>query len=255
MPMTGQLEGKVIVVTGAGRGIGRASALRLAEAGATIVVTDVLREQGEETAAQIRSTGSEALFRYADMAVESEIKAVIDETITNYGRLDGALNNAAILQRGKPMLELTTEEWELALRIDLTAVFLCMKYEMLAMLQTGGGAIVNTASALGQVAVAGASEYVAAKHGVLGLTRAAAADYGSQGIRTNAIMPGIIESFVPDNLDDYVRQLLSRLKERHPIGRFGQPSEIGDAVCWLLSDQSSFVNGAAIAVDGGYLAV
>ena len=174
-----------------------------------------------------------------------------------FGRLDGAFNNAGLEQCAKPLHELTTEQWERAIKVDLTSVFWCLKYEVLAMLKTGGGSIVNTASSLGQVAIANASEYIAAKHGVVGLTRAAAAEYGAQGIRVNAVLPGIVRTPMIARLTEDARfsAFFERLKERHPIGRFGDPSEIGEAVKWLLSAASSFMNGAAMAVDGGYLAV
>ena len=170
--------------------------------------------------------------------------------------MDGAFNNAGLEQCALPLHELTTEQWERALRVDLTSVFWCIKYQVLAMMKTGGGSIVNTASSLGQVAIQNASEYITAKHGVIGLTRAAAADYGSKGIRVNAVLPGIIRTPMISRLteDERFSAFFEKLKDRHPIGRFGEPAEIGEAVKWLLSDAASFMNGAAMAVDGGYLA-
>ena len=155
------------------------------------------------------------------------------------------------------MHQLTLQQWERALRIDLTSVFLCIKHQVIAMLRSGGGAIVNTASSLGQVAIANASEYVSAKHGVVGLTRAAAAEYGRQGIRVNAVLPGIVMTPMISRLvsDPQFKAFFEKVRERHPIGRFGEPREIGEAVTWLLSDAASFVNGADLAVDGGYLAI
>ena len=177
--------------------------------------------------------------------------------IKTYGRLDGAYNNAGVEQCALPLHQLTLEQWDRAIRIDLTSVFLCIKYQVIAMLRTGGGAIVNTASSLGQVAIPNASEYIAAKHGVVGLTRAAAAEYGRQGIRVNAVLPGIVLTPMISRLvaDPQFSAFFDKVRERHPIGRFGQPNEIGEAVKWLLSDSASFVNGAAMPVDGGYLAV
>jgi NAD(P)-dependent dehydrogenase (short-subunit alcohol dehydrogenase family) len=170
--------------------------------------------------------------------------------------LDGAFNNAGLEQCALPLHELTTEQWERALRVDLTSVFWCIKYQVLAMMKTGGGSLVNTASSLGQVAIQNASEYITAKHGVIGLTRAAAAEYGSRGIRVNAVLPGIIRTPMISRLtaDERFSAFFDKLKDRHPIGRFGEPAEIGEAVKWLLSDAASFMNGAAMAVDGGYLA-
>jgi NAD(P)-dependent dehydrogenase (short-subunit alcohol dehydrogenase family) len=171
--------------------------------------------------------------------------------------LDGAFNNAGLEQCALPLHELSLDQWNRALRIDLTSVFLCVKYQVIAMLKTGGGAIVNTASSLGQVAIANAAEYITAKHGVVGLTRAAAAEYGAKGIRVNAVLPGIVLTPMISRLvaDPAFSAFFDKVKERHPLGRFGQPSEIGEAVKWLLSDGASFVNGAAFAVDGGYLAI
>ena len=181
----------------------------------------------------------------------------MQRTVALYGRLDGAFNNAGLEQCGRPLHELTTEQWERAIRVDLTSVFWCLKYQVIAMLATGGGAIVNTASSLGQVAIPNAAEYIASKHGVIGLTRAAAADYGARGIRVNAVLPGIIKTPMITRLtqDARFKSMFDKAKERHPIGRFGEPAEIGEAVKWLLSGDASFMNGAAMAVDGGYLAV
>jgi NAD(P)-dependent dehydrogenase (short-subunit alcohol dehydrogenase family) len=255
--MTKELLGKVVIVTGAASGIGRASAKRIAAAGAKLVAADVSSDSGLALVDELRAQGHEAMFVKADMGVEAEVARLIEEVVKAYGRLDGAFNNAGIVQCGKPLHELTTEEWDRAIRIDLTGVFWCIKYEVMAMQRNGGGAIVNTASSLGQVAIANASEYVAAKHGVMGLTRAAAADYGAMGIRVNAIQPGIIETPVIESLsqNEDFRAFLVKLRDRHPIGRFGRPEEIGEAATWLLSDAASFVNGTTMPVDGGYLAV
>ncbi len=255
--MTGSLQGKSLIVTGAGGGIGRAASLVLAGAGANVVVTDIAEEAGCATVDALRSSGGTAVFVRADLSSENEVRALIERAVSTYGRLDGAFNNAGLEQCLKPLHELTTEQWERALRVDLTSVFWCLKYQVIAMLRTGGGSIVNTASSLGQVAIQNASEYVAAKHGVVGLTRAAAADYGARGIRVNAVLPGVTRTPMIARLteDPKFSAFFERLKQRHPIGRFGEPAEIGEAVKWLLSDSASFMNGAALAVDGGYLAV
>jgi len=255
--MTGILQGKSYIVTGAGGGIGREAALVIAEAGANVVVTDVAADRGRDALGAIERAGRRGSFFKADLASESEIKALIQHAVKTFGRLDGAFNNAGLEQCALPLHELTLEQWERAIRIDLTSVFLCIKYEVIAMLKSGGGSIVNTASSLGQVAIANASEYIAAKHGVVGLTRAAAAEYGKLGIRVNAVLPGIVLTPMISRLveDAQFSAFFDKVKERHPIGRFGQPREIGEAVKWLLSDAASFVNGAAFAVDGGYLAV
>jgi NAD(P)-dependent dehydrogenase (short-subunit alcohol dehydrogenase family) len=251
------LQGRAIIVTGAGGGIGRASSVVLGQAGANVIVTDVAVEAGEATLQAVRSAGGKGSFFRADLASESDVKSLVDHAVRTHGRLDGAFNNAGLEQCAKPLHELTTEQWERAIRVDLTSVFWCIKYQVLAMLETGGGAIVNTASSLGQVAIRNAAEYITAKHGVVGLTRAAGAEYGARGIRVNAVLPGIIRTPMIARLseDPAFAAFFVKLKDRHPIGRFGEPAEIGAAVTWLLSGAASFVNGAAIAVDGGYLAI
>ena len=253
----GILSGKSIIVTGAGGGIGRATCSVLAAAGARLVVSDVAQQAGEETARIVTSEGGEAVFVAADLASEEAIVGLVAKTVETYGRLDGAFNNAGVEQRNKPLADLTLAEWQRAIDIDLTAVFLCIKHQVKAMLGKGGGSIVNTASSLGQVGLAGASEYCAAKHGVIGLTRAAGADYGPHGIRVNAVLPGITRTPMIARLseDPQLSAVFDRLRSRHSMGRFGEPSEIGESVKWLLSDDASFMNGAAVACDGGYLSI
>jgi len=254
--MAGILQGKSLLVTGAGGGIGRAACLVLSKAGAKVLVTDINEAAGNATVEAVSAEGGTAAFVKADLSRESDVRSLVDQTVSAYGRLDGAFNNAGLEQCALPLHELTTEQWEKAIRVDLTSVFWCIKYQVIAMLQTGGGAIVNTASSLGQVAIKNAGEYITAKHGVIGLTRAAAADYGARGIRVNAVLPGITLTPMISRLVDDVnfKPVFDRILDRHPIGRFGQPSEIGESVKWLLSGDASFVNGAALAVDGGYLA-
>lgn len=255
--MSGVLDGKVVIVTGAGGGIGSAACVVLAEAGARLMVTDVSQDMSEKAARAVRDAGGEVEVHPADLGSEEQIAGLVHATVKRFGRLDGAFNNAGVEQRNKPLADLTLEEWDHAIRIDLTAVFLCVKHQVKAMLANGGGSIVNTASSLGQVGLAGASEYVSAKHGVVGLTRAAGADYGAQGVRVNAILPGITRTPMITRLseDPQLSAVFDKLRSRHSMGRFGEPSEIGEGVKWLLSDAASFVNGAAIAVDGGYLSI
>jgi NAD(P)-dependent dehydrogenase (short-subunit alcohol dehydrogenase family) len=253
--MTDSLKGKTIIVTGAGGGIGRASSLVLARAGANVVASDIVEEDGHATVEAVHRDQGKAYFVKADLSSEEDVRSLIDRTVSDHGRLHGAFNNAGLEQCALPLHELTTAQWDRAIRVDLTSVFWCLKYQVTAMLKTGGGAIVNTASSLGQVAIQNASEYIAAKHGVIGLSRAAAAEYGMHGIRVNALLPGIIKTPMIARLSEYARfsAFFGKLKERHPIGRFGEPAEIGEAVKWLLSDAASFMNGAAMACDGGYL--
>jgi NAD(P)-dependent dehydrogenase (short-subunit alcohol dehydrogenase family) len=251
------LEGKTILVTGAGGGIGREACLVFAKAGANVVVTDIAVERGRETADSIARAGLTATFFAADLSSEEDIQALVAHAVDKYGRLDGAYNNAGVEQCALPLHELSLQQWERAIRIDLTSVFLCIKHQVKAMLKSSSGAIVNTASSLGQVAIPNASEYVSAKHGVIGLTRAAAAEYGRHGIRVNAVLPGIVLTPMISRLvaDPQFSAFFEKVRDRHPIGRFAQAAEIGEAVKWLLSDAASFVNGTCMAVDGGYLAI
>jgi len=255
--MAGILQGKSLIVTGAGGGIGRATSIVLATAGASVVVTDIAEEAGKATVEAVRAAGGKATFVKADLSRESDVQSLVQQAVSTYGKLDGAFNNAGLEQCAVPLHQLSTEQWERAIKVDLTSVFWCVKYQVIAMLNSGGGSIVNTASSLGQVAIKSAAEYISAKHGVIGLTRAAAADYGALGIRVNAVLPGIILTPMISRLSEDVnfKAMFDKAKERHPIGRFGQPAEIGEAVKWLLSNDASFMNGAAMAVDGGYLAI
>jgi NAD(P)-dependent dehydrogenase (short-subunit alcohol dehydrogenase family) len=255
--MTAMLKGLSILITGAGGGIGSATALVLARHGARLVLTDINEGAGVAATKAVKSAGGEAYFVAADLGSEEAIAALIKATVARLGRIDGALNNAAVEQSNKPLDMLSSAEWDKVIRINLSAVFHCMKYEIKAMLSQGGGAIVNTSSSLGQVGLAGAADYSAAKHGVIGLTRSAGADYGTRGIRVNAILPGITNTPMIKRLseDPQLSEVFGRLRMRHSMGRFGEPNEIGESVAWLLSPYASFVNGAAIAIDGGYLSI
>jgi len=249
------LQGKTIIVTGAGSGIGRKAAETFAAAGANVIAADFNEATAAETAAAIRANGGEAQARRCNVAVEDEVAAMVAFAVAQYGRLDGALNNAGIEMRNKPVHELTAQDWQAVIDVDLTGVFYCIKHEILAMKGQGGGSIVNTASASGVRAQPNASDYVAAKHGVVGLTKAAAADGGPLGIRVNAICPGLIMTpMAQDRLmsDPVFSQALEGLRQRHIIGRFGETGEVANAAMWLLSDQSSFTTGTAMLVDGGY---
>lgn len=253
--MKKMLDGKVILVSGGGGGIGSAACAVLAEHGARLVVSDINQTAGETVAKSVCKAGGEAIYLEADLESEAAIEQLVAETLAHYGRLDGAFNNAGVEQSNIPLTELSLEQWERALRIDLTAVFLCIKHQAPAMLLSGGGAIVNTASGLAQIAIANAAEYVSAKHGVVGLTRAAAVELGGQNIRVNSVLPGIVETDLISRLAEQpeFKAFLGRSKDRHLMGRFPAPREIGEAVAWLLSDHASFINGAAVPVDGGYL--
>lgn len=247
------LEGKVALITGAGSGIGRACAEAYARAGARVVVSDRDVAGGEETVRRLEEAGGEALFVAADVADPAACAGLIARTLERFGRLDCACNNAGIGGGQHPTADYSDEGWRRVIDVNLSGVFYCMKHEIAAMLAGGGGAIVNMASILGQVGFATAPAYVAAKHGVVGLTRTAALEYATQGIRVNAVGPAFIHTPMIAALEEdpeKSRMLLSL----HPIGRLGKPEEVAAAVLWLSSEAASFVTGAYLPVDGGYLA-
>jgi NAD(P)-dependent dehydrogenase (short-subunit alcohol dehydrogenase family) len=251
------LDSRTIVVTGAASGIGAATAEHLGQLGARVAVVDIDGDGAQGVAEKIRAHGGTAAGFRTDVGSEAEVEAMVASVRETFGEIHGAFNNAGIEQCNLPLHELSSEQWERAIRVDLTGVFHCLKFEIRAMLAAGsGGSIVNTSSALGKAAVPIASEYVAAKHGVVGLTLAAAADYGRDGIRVNAVLPGAISTpMVQRATDDpEFASHFESIRARHLLGRLGAPHEIGQAVAWLLSDQASFVTGTALSVDGGYLA-
>ncbi|SAL42248.1 Short-chain dehydrogenase/reductase SDR [Caballeronia turbans] len=251
------LDGKAIIVTGAARGIGRAAAYALGEAGASLALADLDEEGLQETAEYLKRSGVQVMAVKTNVAREPDVAALVERAVTKFGRIHGAFNNAGVEQRNAALHEMTEEQWDVVMDVNLKGVFLCLKHEIAAMLKSGGGAIVNTSSGLGRVAIPNAAEYCASKAAVLGVTKSAAVEYGARGIRVNAVLPGIIRTPMIESLisQPQFSDLLPQLESRHPIGRLGSPHEVGDAVVWLLSDQSSFVTGAEIAVDGGYLAL
>ncbi len=253
--MAGNLDGKTALVTGGGSGIGRATSLAYARDGARVVVVDVNVEGGEETVQKIKEAGGDAILVHADVSKPEDTQAMVQQAVTAFGSLDCAFNNAGVSGRERWLTaEYPEEEWDRVTSINLKGVWLCMKAEIPQMLKQGGGAIVNTASIMGLISTSGSVAYTAAKHGVVGLTKAAALEYAAQGIRVNAVCPGYIHTPMVQPRLDSVEGYEDRLKARHPIGRLGQPSEIAEAVLWLSSDAASFVTGHNMAVDGGYTA-
>jgi NAD(P)-dependent dehydrogenase (short-subunit alcohol dehydrogenase family) len=245
-------DGQVAMVTGAGSGIGRSSAVAFGRAGAAVVVVDLDEASGEQTAALVRDTGAKASYVRADVTDPAAVAAMVDHAVTAFGRLDYAHNNAGILGPNAVIADYDDAEWHKVLAVNLTAVYLCMKAEIRAFLDAGtGGAIVNTASFSGLVAVPFASAYVASKHGVVGLTKAAAVEYGRKGIRVNAVCPGTVRTPLMEQRIAGNPKMERALTDVTPMRRLAEATEIADAVVWLCSPQASFVNGHALPVDGG----
>lgn len=247
------LTDKVALVTGASSGIGRSIALAFAREGARVVVSDVAAEGGLQTVALIQGAGGQAVFEPADISQAEQARELVQRSVAAFGRLDVACNNAGIAGVLAATADYPLEAWDRVIGINLSGVFYGMKYQIPAMLAVGGGVIVNIASILGSVAFANAPAYTAAKHGVVGLTKAAALEYSGQGIRINSVGPAFIHTPMISRFeaDPSVRDPLVAL---HPIGRFGQPEEVAELVLWLSSSRASFVTGAYYPVDGGYLA-
>lgn len=248
-----ELEDKVAIVTGAASGIGRSTALALAREGAQVVVSDVDEAGGQETVRLIEQQGGEAIFVKTDVSDPGAVEALVDKAVETYGRLDVMVNNAGIGGEQALLADYSLENWNRVIGINLSGVFYGMKYAIPAMLASGGGSIINVASILGQVGFATAPAYVAAKHGIVGLTKNAALEYSAQGVRVNAVGPGFIRTPMIEQLeeDEATNQMLVSM---HPIGRLGEPEEVAELIVWLASDKASFVTGSYYPVDGGYLA-
>jgi NAD(P)-dependent dehydrogenase (short-subunit alcohol dehydrogenase family) len=253
--MAGQFEGKVAVVTGAAFGIGRATAVAFAREGAKVVVADVSDPGGEETVALIRKAGGTGRYARCDITNGEQVRMLVEGTVQAYGRLDCAFNNAGIEGTQAPVSELPEAAWRRVIDVNLTGQFLCMQHELKQMEKQGGGAIVNNASILGTVGFATAGAYVAAKHGLLGLTKTAALENGPKNIRINAVCPGFVVTPMLERAGFTTNPSLRHLLEGlHAMKRLGTPEEIADVVLFLCSDKASFVTGTPMLVDGGYVA-
>lgn len=249
-----QLEGKIALITGGGSGIGRETAVLFAKHGAKVAIADLNPISGQETVNLITSTRGEAFFVQADVAKAAQVENMVNEVVAQYGRLDIAFNNAGIDGIPVRTVDGTEEEYDQIMAVNAKGVWLCLKYEIQQMLRQGGGVIVNTASVAGLIGAHSMSAYAASKHAVIGLTRTAAVEYASKGIRVNAVCPAIIRTAMVERAFAHLPQLEQGAIQNNPSHRLGEPREVAEAVLWLASDASSFTNGAALTVDGGLTA-
>ena len=252
-------QGKVALITGAGSGIGRATALAFGAAGAAVVVSDVNETGGQETVALVQQAGGQARFIGADVSRPDEVEALVEETARYFGRLDIAVHNAGISGAWARTPDYPLDDWARVLAVNLSGVFYCMQQELRCMLaqggaEQGGGAIVNVASIAGQRALANSPAYTASKHGVIGLTRTAAQEYARQNIRVNAVCPVFTRTPLFQGMIEGNDRLAERLVQNIPARRFGEPEEIAAAILWLCSDAAGFVTGQALNIDGGLTA-
>jgi NAD(P)-dependent dehydrogenase (short-subunit alcohol dehydrogenase family) len=252
--MAGSLEGKAILVTGGGSGIGRATSLLLAKQGAKVMIADYVPEGAQKTVTMIKEAGGTADCLVADVSVTKQVEMMVGKTVETYSRIDGAFNNAGIEGKMAGTIDTSEENFDRTIAINLKGVWLCMKYEIPQMLKQGGGVIVNTASIAGLVGFEGLPAYNASKHGVVGLTKTAAPEFAQKNIRVNCVCPGVIQTPMVARLMDSGGMNENDMRAGEPVGRFGQPQEIGEGVVWLLSDAASFVTGHSMVIDGGWIA-
>ena len=248
------LSGKVALVTGAAAGIGRATAIEFAKNGASVVVSDIDPAGGSDTASLINSESGNATFVECDVSQSGSVEEVVSQAVKIYGRLDMAHNNAGIEGARVPLIDLTEDQWDSVMAVNLKGVWMCMKYEIRQMLEQGSGAIVNTSSVAGLMGMTGSTAYGSAKHGVIGMTKIAALEYADRGVRVNAVCPGAVRSGMTDRLMGNDPEREAMYMSIRPIGRFGTADEIATTVVWLCSDAASLVTGVAFPVDGGIMA-
>lgn len=248
------LEGKTALVTGGASGIGRASALAFSREGANVVVADIDSEGGDETVRLVNERGGKAVFFRMDVLRAGDVRDVVSQAVATYGGLDCALNSAGVEGALETTAEASEENWDRTVGINLKGVWLCMKYEIAQMLKQGGGSVVNTSSGAGLSGVPASGPYVASKHGVVGLTKTAAIEYGKSGIRVNVICPGMIQTPMAERFNNRHPGLIAAVVGQYPMGRSGKPEEIAEAAVWLCSDAASYVSGLAMPIDGGFCA-
>jgi len=246
------MKGKVALVTGAAKGIGAGAAKELASRGTKVYITDILDEQGAQIVAEINATGGSAEYLHLDVSDKSAIEQTVSAIVKQEGKLDYAINNAGIGGKLSPLHDITTANWNRMMDVNLSGVFYCMQSEIKTMLTTGGGSIVNVSSLAGLNGVAYGASYSAAKHGVIGLTKSAAFEYGKLNIRINSMCPGFIETDIIKDIPEHVLEMNSKL--RVPLKRIGQVSEIAKSIAFLLSDDASYITGMNMNVDGGFQA-
>ena len=250
----GMVDGKVVLITGAGSGMGRAGSLLFVREGAAhVYVADVNVTGGEETVELVQQAGGAASFIHVDVTDDDAVRDMVAQVIREHERLDCAWNNAGITDVARRFTDFDKASFERMLDVNLTSVFLCLKYEILQMEKQGGGSIVNTSSASGVVATPGLPHYTAAKHGVLGLTKSAALEYNNKNIRVNAVCPGMVDTPLTQSFFDSSPKLAAAVQRLMPGGKLGQPTQVAEAVAWLCSDHASWVSGLGMIIDGGYV--